>query len=430
MLTTYLNNLPLSKFVLIEDCVQQPSTLLLSSLIDSHGKIGAVSYFTFEGVYKPISNATRTYNCVSNCNGWLPSPPTDFVHHLDSIDAKSTIIVIDSLAHAVMHHGFTTMYTTIKNLMSNEGVLRVIAVFHSDLIQDDNVLRYFNHLATMHLTLQPAQRITYTYKKTKKVITQTESYAIESGVLKCEKIKPAPVKTVLETLNPEQLSTFRIGLNDDEKENRSQVPLPYLPKRNLLRVRSRRRLGRRRSRRRSRHLMSIHVYNQDDVNKKILEVLPPTHGSQSQLGLSNGYREDEYNVYLSKRREFYEVVARYKDANRAALTNNKNRLDRETFRSGDCDDMSSSGLVLRKRTLRLAHDNNNDKIEDYITEPWFVRYLRLSKFIEAARTVILKNRLLRNLKILSTLNKDNIERYQRCRIDNISYPELFKLYID
>ncbi|KAK4872223.1 hypothetical protein RN001_016347 [Aquatica leii] len=230
MFTAHLNNNPLSKFILIEDCIKQPSKSFLRVLIDSHTKYGKILYFTFEGVYKIIPNVTTTYDCVSNCNGWLASHRTDFMQQVKAITTDSSVIVIDSLVHAVMQHTFRKIYTTIKELMDNKNILRVIAVFHVDL--ENSTLRYFQHLATMQLILQPEERISYVYKKGRKVIAQTESYRIENGILKCEQIKPVTAKVLLQNLNPEELSTFRISLNDNEKELRNQVVLPYLPKEN------------------------------------------------------------------------------------------------------------------------------------------------------------------------------------------------------
>lgn len=47
-------------------------------------------------------------------------------------------------------------------------------------------------------------------------------------------MKPEPSKllekSTPEPVNPEELSTFRIGLTDEEKLSRDKVVLPYLPK--------------------------------------------------------------------------------------------------------------------------------------------------------------------------------------------------------
>lgn len=49
---------------------------------------------------------------------------------------------------------------------------------------------------------------------------------------KIEKIDPRKLleKSVHPEINPDTLSTFKIGLSDKDKESRERLVLPYLPK--------------------------------------------------------------------------------------------------------------------------------------------------------------------------------------------------------
>lgn len=72
-----------------------------------------------------------------------------------------------------------------------------------------------------------------------------------------------------------------------------------------------------------------------------------------------------------------------------------------------------------------------EKLEVCSLEPWFKRYLKLSKFINVARKVILKNRLLKNLELFRKLDEDDIVIYEEGYIqyENVSYADIFKKFV-
>ncbi|KAB0791145.1 hypothetical protein PPYR_02945 [Photinus pyralis] len=226
-LRTFLSTTPLSRFVLIEDCLEHEGKDLLESVLRLQTKQNDnVHYFQFEGLFTPRSNFT-CYDCVSNCKGWL-EPYTDPFLNVAQIK-NQPIIVVDSLVHAVHLYGFKVVYNILKELVLNKECARVIAIFHEDL--DDNILQYFDHLSTFSIQLQPnSNRVLYVYKKPSgKVIRQIEMYSTNNGILDSEKITVADAKKLVqEVSNPENLATFKIGLNDQEKVLRDKVVLPYV----------------------------------------------------------------------------------------------------------------------------------------------------------------------------------------------------------
>lgn len=64
-------------------------------------------------------------------------------------------------------------------------------------------------------------------------------------------------------------------------------------------------------------------------------------------------------------------------------------------------------------------------------ESWFKRYHTLNKFIWAARTIVLKNRLEKNLAKLKQLNKEKIAKFRSMKpfVYNISYADIFEKFI-
>ncbi|KAK5638064.1 hypothetical protein RI129_012359 [Pyrocoelia pectoralis] len=229
MLSTYLTISPLSKFVLIEDCLEHKGKDLLESILRLQAKHSwKIRYFQFEGLFKNRPSYL-CYDCVSNCKSWLQGHIDHFVNVVDIKD--NTIIVIDSLVHAVHLYGFKTVYDILKRLISKREIFEIVAVFHEDL--DNGFLQYFRNLSTFAIQLQPnSNRVLYFYKKPSgKIIRQTETYSTtNNGILTCEKIETVdPKKLVVQAINnPENLATFKIVLNDEEKALRDKVVLPYL----------------------------------------------------------------------------------------------------------------------------------------------------------------------------------------------------------
>lgn len=56
----------------------------------------------------------------------------------------------------------------------------------------------------------------------------------------------------------------------------------------------------------------------------------------------------------------------------------------------------------------------------------------LNRFITAARNVVLRNRLLKNLEKLRTLNEDDVAEYEKKhrKFENVSYADVFEQFIE
>lgn len=66
------------------------------------------------------------------------------------------------------------------------------------------------------------------------LLFKIEEYYFQNGDFITKKVEKIDAKKLLEgstrIINPESLTTFKIGLTEKEKEARSQLILPYLPK--------------------------------------------------------------------------------------------------------------------------------------------------------------------------------------------------------
>jgi len=251
MLKTYLNTVPYTKFIVITDSLYSKDPKVFEHLIKQHLNRNQhkVHYFVFEGVFKQIQNKYRNspnivlYDFVSDSQNWLEETASkdsfeDIVLKLGEKD----IVSVDSLSNIISLYGIPQTYSIFNGLKNKRAIQQIIVVLHKDLLEGDysKISNYFDHLSTISLEMKPKirnakNRIEYSYKKSGgKVINQIEEYSFEGENLVTNKIeKPDPKKIIQETLpqqvNPEELSTFRIGLTDEEKLSREKVVLPYLP---------------------------------------------------------------------------------------------------------------------------------------------------------------------------------------------------------
>lgn len=89
------------------------------------------------------------------------------------------------------------------------------------------------------------------------------------------------------------------------------------------------------------------------------------------------------------------------------------------------------GKVYRRRCSRSFDQKIPTELVKCEIEPWFKRYLVLSRFIEVARRIIIKNRLLKRLEIFKQLKCLKIQNPEilvdkELEIEYLSYPELSK----
>lgn len=190
-------------------------------------------------------------------------------------------------------------------------------------------------------------------------------------------------------------------------------------------------------------------YTQHEVNKKILAKYQHPRHEYDILGPQDLYRDEYLSCYKNCKLKYKDAVQRYKKSNERALVTDKpvicqvdpcDIMEKVVKESRECKgcfqksnrDEPGEGRLIRKRTLREIHEKlKMIPIEMCSMEPWFRRYLILSKFIRAVRGLILKKRLIDRLIILKSLKKEDVEelekKHRKCY--NVSYGELFEKFL-
>ncbi|KAK9892466.1 hypothetical protein WA026_020457 [Henosepilachna vigintioctopunctata] len=243
MLNTYIEFTPPTKFILIQDCLQEKGQRLVHFINNHHRKLKHdINYFIFEGNFNKIrsklSSPSETCYNYTKYIGGKESESTELLEkELKSRLKRNSVIILDSLVHMIYLYGFVKTYKLLNSIIKNiQDGQQIIALFHTDLLENSEKLsQLMEHLATLSITLDPeASRVYYTYKKIGgRVFKQIEDYMFDDDKFKTEALKkPDLNKLVQEKINevlPEHLTTFKIGLTDDEKESRDNLILPYLP---------------------------------------------------------------------------------------------------------------------------------------------------------------------------------------------------------
>ncbi|CAH1107546.1 unnamed protein product [Psylliodes chrysocephalus] len=187
------------------------------------------------------------------------------------------------------------------------------------------------------------------------------------------------------------------------------------------------------------------ILGHGDVQKKILEYIPKPRPNEDHLGPFNKYNDENHQIYLVKKRQFLEATRKYQKMTQETYTCFKTRLHNDymsnlnlDFLNDDTDIASTvdsneqivNGKLLRKRTERPIHEV---PVEDQTLcnlDTWFRKYLIINKLIWAARTVVLKNRLLKNLEKLKKLNTETVKEFEQIpKFYFGSYKEIFAKFI-
>ncbi|XP_028140300.2 elongator complex protein 5 [Diabrotica virgifera virgifera] len=249
MLRNYLTTIPYTKFVLIEDSVHARGRPVLDFLLKTHTQRpkNKIHYFVFQEPFGRAKNRLEhnnlvLYDCVSDKLGWSNEAKINDLESLIKAVASNDVVFIDSLVHVMYEYGLAETYRILNILKNQIGVHQIATILHQDLIEDKlRIHQLLEHLSTLTLSLQHKEdvekgRIIYTYKKLGgKVVKQVEEFWFEGENLVTQKIDKVDPKQIIEKalavdINPETLSTFKIGLSDADKKSRDGLVLPYLPK--------------------------------------------------------------------------------------------------------------------------------------------------------------------------------------------------------
>lgn len=250
MLDQIFRSTPAPKIILVKDTFAHQGKELMRYLISSsanvyNGSVDVLQYSREKHSVLPetISSNTILHDYYSNILGWLKDgpKPEDIWGIAADVAAKKGVLVIDNLASMIFEQGLLEAYRKIHHFKMNPEIKQVIMLLHIDTVKDlDKILNYFDQLAILSIQLEPKfhsdkKRLSYIYKKPSgKIIKEIEHFSFKQGELCCESIEKLDVLSLIQEnmkpeILPEKLSTFKIGLNEDDRIARANVILPYLP---------------------------------------------------------------------------------------------------------------------------------------------------------------------------------------------------------
>ncbi|KAJ9594888.1 hypothetical protein L9F63_013813 [Diploptera punctata] len=267
MLASVSSGLSPSALVCIKDSLEQTGHDLLKAFICNavNKKENQIHMFCYENSVKKWKSNLKNYNtdnvhlhdCFTDHRGWLQSETNEelqenkkdycilsIIQQLESIKTNKNVIIIDSLTPLIINIGFTKCYRELHYLSRHKNVLQCICLVHEDALPDSHtVLPYLDHLATSNIRIgiptrgsngNPVASITHK-KLGGKIINEIEFYTIDSNCrVTSQKLEPVNDKIVEKSVEvtdntlPQNLTTFKLSLGNQEKQARSELVLPYV----------------------------------------------------------------------------------------------------------------------------------------------------------------------------------------------------------
>ncbi|XP_014262264.1 uncharacterized protein LOC106674193 [Cimex lectularius] len=171
------------------------------------------------------------------------------------------------------------------------------------------------------------------------------------------------------------------------------------------------------------------AWTQHDANRFLIKE-KSQHCEYELRGPFGRFLEEDYRIQKKKENGFFDLVHKIKRENEIAYSHEKCKIrwigadwyERERLRQTYLneknmvnDNLSYGPQLIRQRLIR--HINETSKYEfsgpDRKPNEWFVRYVIMIKFINAARKIVVKLRLEKILKKLKHLTKEDIEKLEK-----------------
>ncbi|XP_065166495.1 uncharacterized protein [Atheta coriaria] len=235
MLTTYLHGF-ISKFIIIEDDLEEPGDKLFKNLITSalSTKLNII-YLQFSfNLVKNIPDKTKVTKLYDFTKLSSPEASKTCQDILNDVNTDS-ILIIDSLSHMYYKLKAKETYKILIKATKLPEFKQILTLLHSDLLQEnDEIIHHCSSLSSLHIKIErqfgEARRLSYLFRKGRgKAIREIEEWCITDGKLITRPVAKVDLKTYLQENNPSinSLSTFNIELNEKDKQNRSQMDLPF-----------------------------------------------------------------------------------------------------------------------------------------------------------------------------------------------------------
>lgn len=245
-----------SDIILIQDSLQESGFLLFNAFIKRRTvQKTRVHVFCFESfpcyILKHFNCDFKKHvvfhDCYTDPKGYLRETGTETKGLLsEKISARDVqneplYVFVDSLSAALVSHDLHTIYSDIHNLIQtnkNKRQVQMVALIHKDMLPDNNALKYFLHLARTSLDVTPYEAdCSKVYVKHKKsngklidevsLVSFDDYFNIEINEIKEETVDKRTSEDQF-VKDMSHLTTFKLDLESEEKQARSELVLPYI----------------------------------------------------------------------------------------------------------------------------------------------------------------------------------------------------------
>ncbi|XP_046387750.1 elongator complex protein 5 [Ischnura elegans] len=237
------------RFLLISDTFENDGSSLLigiiQSLIDRKCAVHVLCYENHVSHFKDLLRVTEDTNVkyhdlLTDHKGWLgldKAGSQNEVNELFTSMRGDSTLVIDSLASMIINSSSAAVYKLIHRVVSSkEQGCRIVGLLHQDMLDEYEVME-MNHIAGIILRIQPPKPNSHgrnlcciQLKNTKGNNRRVEHYSVDAcNRLWSEPYTEAVKSTPADVVDPmADVTTFKLSLDEKEKEARSQLVLPYL----------------------------------------------------------------------------------------------------------------------------------------------------------------------------------------------------------
>ncbi|KAF6213000.1 hypothetical protein GE061_010714 [Apolygus lucorum] len=178
---------------------------------------------------------------------------------------------------------------------------------------------------------------------------------------------------------------------------------------------------------------NLPIWSQHRTNKLLFKQMQEKRSEFELLGPLGRYLDEEESIVKSKEQGFFEGVTHVHRDNYLAPYHTRTKLrpvetpalNREPMwtdymKQYEIPTYNNHGqpLYIRQRTVKwMDSEDKMRRFTDRLPNIWFPRYVTMGKFIEAARRIIHKNRMMKVLKKLRELTKKSVIAFETPPID-------------
>ncbi|XP_023943750.2 elongator complex protein 5 [Bicyclus anynana] len=214
-----------ASFVLIEDDCNKNPLPLISELVENSTRLKILCYEQPVCVWQNISSA-NSLQCYkeSQLDEWLSS----------SSDEKCTYI-IDSVNQMILDKGWCNCLKYIRKVLLTPGMVKLIVILHQDCLTNSKIQIQLSHIANAIVSYDKVNPLMIRTKikrggkffKSKEIVSlDTLSSSLKLTPVEKEIVSNDEPEKVL----PNELSTFKIEVDQLQQLEKNKLKLPYMSK--------------------------------------------------------------------------------------------------------------------------------------------------------------------------------------------------------